>query len=159
MPSAIVEVKTKFANEGKKLAAFSDAAGKSYKVERLLWGTIQEGGVYDVFWEDREFQGHPWKYVQTAKPQTSQTAPAAGKVLAQAERARTPETESKQIFVCALLVAGINSGQVNLLQASDLMTAVENAIAARELLLGNKVPKTNSQAPIEPDDMSDEVPF
>lgn len=162
MPSAIIEIKTKYANEGKKLAAFTDASGKRYSVDRLTFGTLQEGGVYDIFWEDKEFQGKPWKHVQTVKPQSSQTAPAVGKVLASAERARTPDAESKQIWVCALLVAAIKAGNVNILEGSDLLTATENAMLARERLMDEKVakpaPKTNSQAAPN-DDMADEVPF
>ncbi len=164
MPNAVIEAKyINMPQPGKKMGSIKAADGTYYGVAPEMVGSFKQGGVYEIFFENREYQGKTYHTIKTFKAsENAQTAPAAGKVLAQAERARTPEGESKQIFVCALLVAGINAGQVNLLEGSGLMMAVENALVARELLLGQRapIPKTNSQAaPVEPDDMEDSVPF
>ncbi len=163
MPTAVIEAKyINTPQPGKKMGSIKAADGTYYGVAPEMVGSFKQGGVYEIFFEDRDWQGKTYHTIKTFKAHESQTAPAAGKVLAQAERARTPETESKQIFVCALLVAGINSGQVNILAPSDLLMAAENAIRAREYLLDGRAasPKTNSQAAsVEPDDMEDSVPF
>lgn len=168
MPTAVIEVK--FVNQPKLNPDFGSvraADGNYYGVHKLKLPSFREGGVYEVFYEETEGKGKhagkTFKTIQTFKAHESQTAPAAGKVLAQAERARTPESESKQIWTCALLVAAIKAGQVNILEGSQLYEAVENAVGARDVLLGGKpaaAPKTNSQTASGPDaDMDDQIPF
>ncbi len=166
MPSAVIEIKYK--NEpkpGKSHWSVRAADGEYYGLAKGKENEIQQGGVYEVFYEDHDYRGKTYHTIQTIKPIT-QTAAAAGTVLASAERARTPDTESKQIFVCALLVAAIKGGQVNILEASDLIAAVDNAVLARNRLMEGGQPKpttaprTNSQAAPDPDgDMKDEIPW
>ncbi len=164
MPTATIEAKyINTPQPGKKMGSIKSADGTYYGVAPELLPQFKQGGVYEIFFEDREWQGKTYHTVKTVKA-TTQTAAAAGTVLAQAERARTPDTESRQIFVCALLVAAIKAGQVNILEASDLIAAVDNSVLARNRLLEGgqpkpaTAPKTNSQAADE-DPMNDEVPF
>lgn len=114
MPSATIGVQ--YVNppaQGKKMGSIKDANGNYYGVQPGMLGLFQQGGTYEIFFEDREFQGKTYHTVKTVKPVT-QPAAAAQKIVGDVQRARTNEADAERMWVCALLGHAIQSGQIDL---------------------------------------------
>jgi hypothetical protein len=86
---------------GRKFGAKAyDTAGTKYTVPKAMFGMLQNGGWYEVFYEDKTFQGTAYKEIQTAnatQPLASATHTGPGATVTPIVRARTPKEDEEQI--------------------------------------------------------------
>lgn|SRR5262245_14821948 len=95
MPKLVIQVqridKPTVDAAGRKFGAkVYDTAGTKYTVPKALLGMFQEGGSYEVYVEDKTYQGNPYKSIETA-------VSVAGPPPRSLERARTAQADEAQI--------------------------------------------------------------
>lgn len=162
MPSAIIQVE--YINPpaaGKKMGSVKAADGTYYGITPAMLGLFQKGSMYDIFFEDREWQGKTYHTVKNVKPATNAAPvhmPAAGAVVSQAAQAREASIEkmAKHKWVGERLDAFIAQGKLSLaftdlVEAGRLIAEVHDVIFA---------PKSQKEAhPQSAAEMDDEIPY
>lgn len=159
MPTATIEAKyINQPQQGRKLGSVKDAAGTYYGVKPEMLGMFQQGGVYEIFYESRDFKGKTYHSIKTAKPTTA-TSAAAGKVVANAERAMMNKSDAEQAWVCHLLGCAIQGGKLDLSVLSEVVQAGQTLLEAKKLIFADKKPAQTQEHPGSANDMDDEIPF
>lgn len=158
MPSTVVEVA--YVNQprpGAKMGSIKGADGVYYGVPPAMLGLIQQHGVYDIFYEDHEYQGKTYHSVKSLKPVTK-TAAAAESVMKSAaggvQRAPTNPVDARRMFICGALNAALHGQGLEAIQAGPLGEAVE----ALDVVWRSKQALGREKTELA-DEMDDDIPY
>lgn len=146
---------------GKKMGNLKLADGTFYLVAPSMLGLFQNGGKYEVEYEESEFGGKTWRTVK--KLAGGGNGAVGGSQVRTGAYGATDDKTAERIFVCGGLNAFITSGQVEP-NAVSITQAVNALRSAWSGTLGGKGGATSGPQPqVVPatvdDDMNDSIPF
>ena len=159
---------------GRKFGAKAyDSAGTKYTVPKAMFGMLQNGGWYEIFYEDKSFQGNPYKEIQSANATTPLATPPAAATNGSTPvvRARTAKEDEAQInerhrlsWIGERLDAV--SAQLPLefekvFNVAEMFAAIYDGLRFKEEggTPAAKAPAYKTGLASHGDDMSDEIPF
>lgn len=147
MPTATATIISKYPPKpGKKFVSVKADDGTIFSIKNAMIGTIQPGGRYTFEYEEREFNGMNYKFVNTINQVQGGAAPSrAGN-----GAATGPDPVPERIFVCGALNAAIHAGQVAVSDLGAVTAAVATLRSAWKRTFGN---------PQQDAEMDDEIPF
>jgi len=163
---------------GRKFGAKAyDSAGTKYTVPKAMFGMLQVGGWYEIFYEEKTFQGNPYKEIITANATQPLSAPAqAAHMSAHVQ----PHDKDIQIWCNSMLQRAIDHDKVDPWNEEACCELVEiQRRVFRRTFLGEEPtpvvpqPRANGPAPstgaqgVKPPDsgqrydreMDEEIPF
>jgi len=123
MPKVVIQVakcekaKTEVDAAGRTMkfgAKIFDTAGVKYSPGPKLYGMFREGEWYEIFYEDKSFQGNPFKQIMTVNPTQPLTYTGAGAVITPIIPAHAqPHDKDIQIWCNSMLQRAIDHDKVD----------------------------------------------
>lgn len=152
-------VTVKFVNppkEGKKKGSIKGANDEFFFVWADKLGQYEKGKTYEVEYEESDFNGQTYRTIKNVKPSgNGSAAQSAAPATSGAYYKPTSPVDSERMFVCAILAAGIKSGQIKF-GADTLVPAIAHIRTAYKQTLGRIDDPTPATRRAE---LDDEIPF
>ena len=169
MPTATIEVKyhnrPAESKYNKDWGSVKTKDGTIYGYWKTMESQYEAGGVYEIFYEEKESKGKTYYTIKTAKP-SSTTAGAAGAVLSQAQSgvvsSPRPDPQSENIFVAGAVNHAIGVGQIDIStmrkgELAGIIAYLREEYRDGSMAKPNGVAKSVGQQPDA--EMADEIPF
>ena len=148
-------------------AKIYDTAGNKYTINKAMVGMFTPGGRYDVFYEDKTYQGNAYKEVKTVKASTAPLEPAPeSKLLGHSQQ----EDRSTEIWCNSMMQRAIAHEKLDpwseeaCVEFCEIQKRVHGRVfhdePAVDVPQHNNGPSPQTRAhPETADAMSDEIPF
>lgn len=150
---------------GKKLGSLKDTKGEIWGIPPALLGLVSPGSTYEIFYEDREWQGRTYHTVKNIKP-VNKLASVANTVVEKAgaaaggkdpfEKRPTHPVDARRMFICGAFNAHLNNS--NITSEEREMTALGEFLDKLDLLWRSKAYLGREKTQLA-DEMDDDIPY
>lgn len=146
MPQAVFEVQmAQPPAPNKKEATLMTTGGQKFWLPAGMVGSFRPGGTYEVFYEDREFQGRPCPKILTMKMIGHNTTAAAAQGVVQTAQRPYVDPKGLEIWCNSMMQRAVDTSKIDLWDEEACMELIEvQKRVYRRAFTDDNVPKAIS---------------